>query len=92
MVAIRGIHISPYKVSGSITLLLMTMRAGSKYTWSEHWLFPLTEFFTMPIVAFVLFTIAAIIITYPHLRGVKALILSPLIVAFIGFFVYSYYI
>jgi len=89
---IRGIHISRFHVSGIITLVLFTMRACSVWTWSKHWAYPITEFFTTPLVAFIMLMVAAVIITYPWLTGAKALFIAPTITLFVGFFVYTYYV
>ena len=84
---IRGIYIGRPLVSGGITFTVFVFRAVSTYT--TNWLI---EIMTNPIVVFVLFLIAGIIITYPFLRGWRALVIGPIMVAMMVFFVYTYYI
>jgi len=84
---IRGIHIPPFLVTGAITMTFFMFRAISKF-----WSHPIVDFFITPIVVFVGFLIAGIIIIHPQLHGVKALILGPLLVVVVLFFVYAYYL
>jgi len=74
-------------VSGAITMSVFVSRALSKFI--SH---PALEIMINPITVFILFLIAALVVFYPWLRGVKALIMMPFIVLFIAFFVYAYYI
>ena len=89
---IRGLYISRYMVSGGITLTLFTMRAMTQFVWVKSPVYPYIAFFTIPIVAFVMLMVAAIIVTYPMLHGYRALIIAPIMTFFVGFFVYAYYI
>ena len=85
---LRGLVIPRSMVSGVITSLLFTTRAIKKYVPHNS----IIKLLNDPVVVFILFLIAGIIILYPWLRGIKAIILSILMVFFITFFVYTYYI
>ena len=84
---IRGIFIGRPLVAGALTMTAFAFRAISKF-----WMNPVIEFFINPIVVFLLFLLAGIIILYPFLKGKLALVLGPLLVIVIAFFVYAYYI
>ena len=84
---IRGIYVGRPLVSGGITFTLFAFRAVSRFIMN-----PVVEFFVNPYVAFIMFLTAGVIMLYPFLKGVKALIIAPLLVLGIAFFVYAYYI
>lgn len=84
----RGIWIGRPLVTGIITFTLFLSRALYKFYPTS----PLLELFNDPLVAFILFLVAGLIIVYPFLKGPKALIISSCMVGFIMFFVYAYYI
>ena len=90
----RGIHIPRSAVSGAITFWLFGMRAASVYVWSENpqWLQDIVHFFNDPIVVFIAFMIAGLIIIYPWLKSWRAFIIAPMMTALIVFFVYTYYV
>ena len=85
---IRGLHIHPYMVSGSITITLLMTRAFKSYIPAGN---PIIEFFNDPLVVFIMILTAAVVITYPMLRGIKAIFISVAVVAFCAFFVFTYY-
>jgi len=85
---IRGMYIGRPAVSGAITFVLFMARALKQYIWKN----PLVDFLNEPIVVFLLFLFAGIIITYPFLKGWRALVITPLMVMLIIFFVYTYYL
>ena len=86
---IRGLHIHPYMVSGTITITVVTFRMLAMHfgTWN-----PVIAFFMDPIVVFILLLAAGIVVLYPHFHGVRALILSVILVLFVALFTFSYYI
>jgi len=84
---IRGIYIGRFMVSGAITMTAFAARAISKV--ASH---PILDLLIEPVVVFIMFLAAAMIVFYPSLKGRKALILAPLIVIAIAFFVYAYYV
>ena len=84
---IRGLYVGRPMVAGALTFTVFAFRAVSKFMMN-----PVIEFFINPFVVFIMFLIAALIITYPWLKGIRALIIAPLIVILIAFFVYAYYI
>ena len=86
---IRGLHIHPYMVSGSITITVVTFRMLAMHFGIGN---PVIAFFMDPIVVFILLLIAGVVVLLPHLRGFRALILSVALVVFVFFFVYSYYL
>jgi membrane-bound ClpP family serine protease len=91
---LRGIHITRPAVSGGITFFLFTMRAVEIYVWSgtEQWAKDLVYFFNNPVVVFVMFLFAGLVITYPWFKGWRTFIIAPLMIILIIFFVYTYYI
>jgi len=68
---------------------IFAFRAISKLGLVSH---PVIDLMVRPETVFVLFLVAALIVVYPLLKGVKALIITPIIVTVIGVFVYAYYI
>lgn len=86
---IRGLHIHPYMVSGSITITVVTFRMLAMHfgTWN-----PVIAFFMNPIVVFILLLVAGIVVLYPHFHGFKVVIISIALCVFVAFFVFSYYI
>lgn len=74
-------------VAGILTMTVFAFRAISKF-----WMNPVVEFFINPYVVFIIFLAAGLVILYPFMKGAKALILAPLLVIIIAFFVYAYYI
>ena len=84
---IRGIYIGRYMISGAITMSIFMARAFDAVF--DH---PVLDFLVNPLVVFCLFITAAIIVFYPYLRGVKALIIIPIIVIGVGFFIWAYYL
>ena len=84
---IRGIYLGRPLISGAITMTIFTCRALSMYTMN-----PIIEIMTTPIVVFILFLIAGLVITYPCLKSWRAFVIAPLLVIVIIFFTYTYYI
>jgi len=84
---IHGIYVGRYMISGAITMTVFVARAISKFF--EH---EFLDMLTNPFFVFVAFIIAGIVVLYPWLTGVKAVILMPLLVLFVAFFVYAYYV
>jgi len=84
---IRGIYIGRPAVAGALTFSLFAFRA--LYTYNKH---PFFEFFNNPIVVFIIFLIAGLIVTYPYLKGWRALVIAPFMILLLIFFVYTYYI
>lgn len=84
---IRGVHLSGAAIAGSITMTVFVFRALSRFF--AH---PLIEFMINPYVVFFLFIIAAVVVTHHWLKGPKALIIAPIMVIAIAFFVYAYYV
>jgi hypothetical protein len=85
---IRGLYIGRATVSAGITFIVMLFRALAK-------MYPSDQFYQLmidPVLVFVLFLIAGVIVMYPYLTGRKALFIAPLMVCLILFFVYAYYI
>ena len=85
---IRGIFIGRTLVAGVISFTLFLSRALYKFYPKS----PILELFNDPLVAYILFLIAGVVIVYPFLKGHLALVISAVMVAFITFFVYAYYI
>jgi len=87
MGGIRGLYIGRPALAGGITFSLFLFRAV--YTYNKH---PVIEFFNDPIVVFLCFLVAGVVMTYPYMKGWKAIVITPLMVALMLFFVYTYYI
>ena len=86
-VIIRGLYIGRAAMSAMLTMTAFAGRALSKF-----WMNPIIELLINPLVVFVLFLTAGLIVTYPLLKGVKGLIIAPALVIIVAFFVYAYYI
>ena len=84
----RGLFLPRSAVAGAITFLLFLTRAMEKYIPKNTFV----QIFNDPIVVFILFTIAGTLVLSPLMKGIRAIILSIIMVFFITFFVYTYYI
>ncbi len=87
---IRGMYIGRPMVAGALTFTVFVFRALSKFIW--HGNNVLIAFFINPYVVFCMFLAAGLIFMYPFFKGIKTLILAPLMVICIAFFVYAYYV
>lgn len=85
---IRGMYIGRPAISGVISFVLFLARALKQFIWNN----PIIDFLNEPVVVFLLFLLAGIVITYPFLKGWRALVITPLMVLLITFFVYTYYL
>ena len=84
---IRGAFLSRSAAAGIITFTLFIARALSTYTMN-----PVISVLIDPLIVFIMFVIAGLIITYPYLKGWRAFVVAPLMIVFVLFFVYTYYI
>ena len=85
---IRGIYIGRPAVAGCITFSLFLSRALYKF---QPWN-PVLEFLNQPLVAFIAFNMAAVIVLYPFMKGIKAILLAIIMEIFLLFFIYAYYV
>ncbi|OYT15241.1 MAG: hypothetical protein B7C24_14070 [Bacteroidetes bacterium 4572_77] len=85
---IRGIYIGRYMISGAITMSIFASRAMSKLGWSNI----IIDTMILPVVVYILFLAAALIVLYPLLKGIKALIIMPVVAFILALFVYAYYV
>ena len=85
---IRGIYIGRYMISGAITMTVFAMRAASKLGVNHF----IVDAFINPVMVYILFMAASIIVLYPYLKGIKALIIAPLVAIMLAVFVYAYYV
>ena len=83
---VRGILLGRWMISGALTTTVFATRALSKLGYHQF------DFFINPVVVFAMFLTAGLVMLYPFLKGIKALIITPLLVFIIAVFVYAYYI